>query len=211
MREAREKANVKSEAQLAMGTSVPRFAKYLEAQGLIRDPRQAINDFRAGTHTGSGKGFDARLNLARSSKSLKDEPISEEKPAGEPHAEVDLVEDRGIYRVPVSLNRALDLTFVLDSGASDVSIPADVVLTLMRTETINREDFIGTKSYVTAEGTVIPSVTFRIRELKVGASVLKNVVGSVADIKGELLLGQSFLKRFKSWSIDNDRHTLILE
>jgi hypothetical protein len=29
-------------------------------------------------------------------------------------------------------------------------------------------------------------------------------------IAQDILLGQSFLSRFKSWSIDNDRHVLIL-
>jgi hypothetical protein len=31
-----------------------------------------------------------------------------------------------------------------------------------------------------------------------------------ASIAGELLLGQSFLTRFKSWSIDNLKHSLVL-
>jgi hypothetical protein len=29
-------------------------------------------------------------------------------------------------------------------------------------------------------------------------------------VNGETLLGQSFLSRFKSWSIDNEQHVLIL-
>ena len=47
--------------------------------------------------------------------------------------------------------------------------------------------------------------------LRVGDRVLENVIGSVASTKGSLLLGQSFLGRFKSWSIDNGRHALLLE
>jgi hypothetical protein len=34
-------------------------------------------------------------------------------------------------------NDAITLDFTIDSGAADVSIPADVVMTLMRTGTIN--------------------------------------------------------------------------
>jgi predicted aspartyl protease len=44
----------------------------------------------------------------------------------------------------------------------------------------------------------------------VGGKVLENVTGSVAPVRGGLLLGQSFLSRFKSWSIDNRRQILIL-
>jgi predicted aspartyl protease len=39
---------------------------------------------------------------------------------------------------------------------------------------------------------------------------IENVQGSIAPVAGELLLGQSFLARFKSWSIDNARQALVL-
>jgi hypothetical protein len=56
-----------------------------------------------------------------------------------------------------------------------------------------------------------PSPTFRIRTLKVGDRIIENVIGAVADIKGSLLLGQSFLGKFNSWSIDNGRQVLLLD
>jgi clan AA aspartic protease (TIGR02281 family) len=119
--------------------------------------------------------------------------------------------DGGTYVVPVLINNAIELKFVVDSGASDVSIPADVVSTLMRTGIIRESDFNGKKTYVLADGSEVPSETFRIRSLKVGNIVLENVLGSVASARGSLLLGQSFLSRFRSWSVDNARHVLIFE
>ena len=119
--------------------------------------------------------------------------------------------DRGTYVVPVLVNNAITLDFTVDSGASDVSIPVDVVLTLMRAGTIRNTDFIGDQTYTLADGSKVKSKTFRIRSLKVGDRVLENVTGSVASTKGSLLLGQSFLGRFKSWSIDNTKHVLLLE
>ena len=59
--------------------------------------------------------------------------------------------------------------------------------------------------------TKVKSKTFRIRSLKVGDKVIENVQGSVASVNGSLLLGQSFLGRFKSWLMDNTRHVLVLE
>jgi predicted aspartyl protease len=100
---------------------------------------------------------------------------------------------------------------VVDSGASDVSVPADVVMTLIRTGTIAKSDFIGTQTYTLADGSTVQSATFRIRSLTVGRKTVENVVGRVAPVEGVLLLGQSFLSRFKSWSIDNARRTLVLE
>jgi predicted aspartyl protease len=114
------------------------------------------------------------------------------------------------YVIPVLINNAITLYFVVDSGADDVIIPADVVLTLIRTGTLNKTDFIGRKTYGLADGSTMPSTTFRIRTLKVGDKVMANVTGSVAPVQGSLLLGQSFLSHFKSWSIDNATHALLL-
>ena len=126
-------------------------------------------------------------------------------------AQVPLVSEGGTFKVPVLINGVIELHFMLDSGAADVSIPADVVMTLVRTGTLKREDFLGTRTYVLADGSKVPSQTFRIRTLKVGDRVIENVVGSVADVEGSLLLGQSFLSKLNSWSIDNSRQVLILE
>jgi uncharacterized protein len=116
----------------------------------------------------------------------------------------------GTYVVPVLINDAITLDFIVDSGASDVSIPADVVLTLMRTKTLKETDFLGEQTYVLADGSKVPSQTFVIRSLKVGNKSLENVNGSVASVHGGLLLGQTFLSRFKSWSVDNTKHALVL-
>jgi hypothetical protein len=66
-----------------------------------------------------------------------------------------MVESGGIYHVPVVINDTLKLDFIVDSGASDVSIPADVALTLMRTGTIKESDFIGTEKYGLADGSTV--------------------------------------------------------
>jgi predicted aspartyl protease len=116
----------------------------------------------------------------------------------------------GLYVVPVLINDAITLDFVVDSGADDVRIPADVVMTLMRTGSLMESDFLGQKTYVLANGSTVLSKTFRIRSLKVGDKVLENVIGSTSE-RGFLLLGQSFLSRFKSWSVDNNKHALVLE
>ena len=97
----------------------------------------------------------------------------------------------GTYVVPVLINDAITLDFVVDSGAADVSIPADVVSTLMRTKTLKETDFLGEQTYVLADGSKVPSQTFVIRSLKVGNKVLENVNGSVASVHGSLLLGQT--------------------
>ena len=116
----------------------------------------------------------------------------------------------GTFLVPVSINGQITLNFIIDSGASDVSVPADVFLTLLRTGTIGDDDFLDKQTYQLADGSTLPSQRFVIRSLKVGDRVLQNVTGSVAPVQGSLLLGQSFLSRFRSWAFDNERQVLVL-
>lgn len=124
---------------------------------------------------------------------------------------VPMKKDGGTFGVPIEINGALTLDFVVDSGAADVSVPVDVFSTLIRTGTIKDSDVIGEETYVLADGSKSKSMTFTIRSLKVGDKVVENVRGSVASSHGILLLGQSFLERFKSWSVDNVKHELLLE
>jgi hypothetical protein len=126
-------------------------------------------------------------------------------------SEITLHGEGGAFTVPVSINGAITLQFTIDSGAADVSIPADVVMTLIRTGTIDRSDFLGNRTYVMADGSTAPSPTFRIRSLRVGDREVRNVTGSIAPVKGGLLLGQSFLLKFSSWAIDNRRGVLVLD
>ena len=74
-----------------------------------------------------------------------------------------------------------------------------------------QSDFIGSQKYLLADGTIIDSTQFIIRSLKVGDQIVENVHGSIGAVKGSLLLGQSFLEKFKSWSIDNVSHELVLK
>ena len=125
---------------------------------------------------------------------------------------IPLVADRGTFVVPVLINGAITLNFMVDSGASTVSIPSDVVSTLIRGKTIDIDrDFTETANYMLADGTVVPSQNFIIKSLRIGNYSIENVSGIIAPAKGSLLLGQSVLSRFKSWSIDNQREVLILE
>jgi clan AA aspartic protease (TIGR02281 family) len=125
--------------------------------------------------------------------------------------EVPLKKGSGTFFVPVEINGAITLEFAVDSGAADVSVPADVFSTLRRTGTIKDLDITGKQTYVLADGSKSQSTTFTIRSLKVGSNVIENVRASVAPATGTLLLGQSFLQRFKSWSIDNAKQALVLE
>jgi len=118
--------------------------------------------------------------------------------------------DGELFAVPVLVNDKTVLRFTIDSASSDVSISENVFSTLMRTGALDPGDMIDTQNYRLANGTEQKSPRFRFRSLRVGNVELHDVIGSIVTQDGDLLLGQSFLSRLKSWSIDNERHVLLL-
>jgi clan AA aspartic protease (TIGR02281 family) len=157
-------------------------------------------------------GSDTKLTVPYSSYAPADRAIPDADVAAEgSRDEVQLKLDSGVFAVPVVINRAVSIPFVLDSGAADVQLPAEVVLTLMRTGTLSEEDFIGASSYVLADGSTLRSARFNIREMRVGERVVRNVAASVGPaVSSDALLGQSFLSKLPSWTLDNKRHVLVL-
>jgi D-alanyl-D-alanine carboxypeptidase len=126
-----------------------------------------------------------------------------------PSKSVRLRLENGIYMVPVRINEQMTVPFILDSGASEVAIPADIFSTLIRTGTVKGEDFLGSGTYVMADGSRQSSERFLLHELKVGDILVKDVIANVVPMKGDPLLGQTFLSKLPAWTIDNKEHNLV--
>ena len=127
------------------------------------------------------------------------------------HSEIGVKKHGGTFSVLVEVNNVMTLEFTIDSGAADVSVPNKVVAQLMRSGALQRSDFQGTQDYRLADGSTQTARIFRLRRLKVGDREVENVLASEGGETGSLLLGQSFLGRFKSWSINNQKQVLVLE
>jgi TonB family protein len=125
--------------------------------------------------------------------------------------EIPLTKTGGVYAVPVLINEVITLNFVLDSGAAEVSIPADVALTLVRAGTVTKNDFLPGKTYVLGDGSQVKSPRFVLRSLKVGNSTVSNVVGQINNARGPLLLGQSFLEKLGPWTLNTDKQVLAID
>jgi clan AA aspartic protease (TIGR02281 family) len=125
-------------------------------------------------------------------------------------SEIKLERGNGALYVPVLIDNAVTLKFIVDSGATDVTISSDVAQTLTRMGKLSGRDYLGHGEFILADGSHVPSQLFIIRSLKVGDRELHDVTAVITNSHGSLLLGQSFLRRFKSWSIDNHRGVLVL-
>jgi hypothetical protein len=125
-------------------------------------------------------------------------------------SEVPLTREGGGHVVPVQINGAITLDFVVDSGAAEVNVPADVVLTLVRAKTIAPSDFLPGATYVLADGTRVESARFRIRTMRIGDRVVENASATIGEVASQLLLGQSVLERLGRWSLDTSRGVMVL-
>jgi hypothetical protein len=124
--------------------------------------------------------------------------------------EIPLVREGGVYEVPVIINGWLERPFILDSGASDVQVSADVFLTLYpRGGPAPR--FLPGVSYRLADGRVVSSRRFVIPSLRIGNYEFPDAAASIGESGSPLLLGQNVLTRLGTWSIDNRRGVLVLE
>jgi clan AA aspartic protease (TIGR02281 family) len=125
--------------------------------------------------------------------------------------EIKLESSGNTYQLKATINDTVKINFTLDTGASDVLIPAEVALTLLGSGTLSESDFIGYQTYKLADGSTLPSAQFKLRDMEVGSRRLTNVVASVGPVGSSPLLGQSFLSRLGSWTIDNRRQILVVE
>jgi len=116
----------------------------------------------------------------------------------------------GVWTVPVRVNDIITLPFVVDSGAAVVLITRDVYLVLQRAGSVSSADISGYTNYTLADGSRQLEPNLRIRSLRIGGIELRDVACAVAPERGDLLLGQSFLSRFQTVSIDYQRHVLLI-
>jgi predicted aspartyl protease len=101
--------------------------------------------------------------------------------------------------------------FVVDSGASGIVLPETVLDGLRKAGKFSDADFTGTQMVKIADGSIVKVRTFSLRSLSVGNRVLTNLQAAAAPANATPLLGQAFLQRFASWSIDNERQVLVLK
>jgi predicted aspartyl protease len=137
-------------------------------------------------------------------------PSEQQAPDLRSKEEIPLRREGNTYSVPLLVNGIIPIPLILDTGAGDVLLPAEVVFTLLRTGTLRSSDFVSHRPYVLADGRELPSAQFKIRELQVGQHTARNVTAGVGGLGTDPLLGQSFLSRFGSATIDYKRSVLVL-
>ena len=117
----------------------------------------------------------------------------------------------GVYEVPCAINE-LPLKFIFDTGASTTTISSVEAAFMLKNGYLKESDIRGKEYYSTATGEIHEGTIIRLREIKIGEAVLRNVDASVTHSQqAPLLLGQSVMERFGTITIDNNTSKLTIK
>lgn len=116
----------------------------------------------------------------------------------------------GTFEIPCRVN-GLELQFIFDTGASDVSISLTEAIFMFKNGYLSEKDITGTQTYSIANGDIAEGTTIIIRELEFGGLTLTNVEASIVhEMQAPLLLGQSAISRLGTIQIDPNKATLTI-
>lgn len=133
------------------------------------------------------------------------------KQIGSGPTEVAMEKDRGVYKVPVTVN-GVPMKFILDTGASLISISATEAEFMFKQGAITDADIIGQSKFQDANGDISPGDVIRLKSVQIGDRVLENVTANVVrSTKAPLLLGQSALSQFGKISVDYRRNVVTFD
>lgn len=117
----------------------------------------------------------------------------------------------GTFNVDCSVN-GLPLSMIFDTGASDVTISKVEADFMLKNDYLSKDDIKGKKYYQVADGGISEGTVITLKEVKIGDAVLHNVDASVVrSQKAPLLLGESVLQKFGTFTVDNINSKLIIK
>lgn len=158
-----------------------------------------------------GERFDSLLAVyeARVQETIRRvNGMTAETNATERVVEVPFSPANGVTTVKCSIN-GLPLTFVFDTGASDVTISQTEASFMYKNGYLSKKDIVGNSAYMTADGAISIGTNIILQKINFGGLELKAVRASVVgNQKAPLLLGQSVLQRLGKIEIDNQRQVL---
>ncbi len=98
-----------------------------------------------------------------------------------------------LVTVDVLLNDKVSMPFLVDTGCSITSIPDYVARTLIATKTLSPKDMQGSAGFILADGSKVQHYLVRLKTIKIGSTIFKDVTVCITGSGAPLLLGQNIL------------------
>lgn len=107
----------------------------------------------------------------------------------------------GVYTIPCKVN-GLDLKFILDTGASNVTISLTEALYMIKNGYLSNDDIFGSTFAQLANGEIIENTEILLREIEIGGLKLYNISAMIVhELEAPLLLGQSAISKLGTISL----------
>lgn len=114
-----------------------------------------------------------------------------------------------VYTIPCKVN-GLDLEFIFDTGASNVTISLTEALFMIKNRRLEKEDIIGSSYAQLANGDITENTEILIREIEISGLKLYNVRASIVHkLEAPLLLGQSAISQLGKIQLDGNKLTIL--
>lgn len=115
----------------------------------------------------------------------------------------------GVYTVPCKVN-GLQLKFIFDTGASNVTISLTEALFMIKNGYLSKDDIYGSSYAQLANGDITENTEILIREIVIADLKLYNVRASIVnELAAPLLLGQSAIAKLGKIQLDGNELTIM--
>lgn len=102
------------------------------------------------------------------------------------------------------------ITYIIDSGASDMNINESIEKYLKEIGALRSSDYLTPAKYQLADGSIKEYRRVLLNSVKIGNVTIDLVTANITGDNEVLLLGKSFLNQFSYWKINNETKTLEL-
>lgn len=211
------RTNPKNENKILFSCNNPR-SKCIENNGFFKEEFDI--DFRGRKEELSGiiKAFEHLIGLASKTYELDLQSVSKYDPFINTNTEVNgkieipITEKGNVFEVFIDINKSVKTNIMLDTGASEVFLSPDIIMALARSGSLAESDFLGTRKYSFANGTIEECKRYNLRSISIGEKTIYNVECAVAnEIISDMLLGQSFLKKLGKYEMDYNRNLMVID
>jgi predicted aspartyl protease len=87
----------------------------------------------------------------------------------------------GTFVILATVNGTTPAALRVDSGATDVMLPRNVAVRLISNGSLTHADYVSTKSYRLADGSLRTQKVYRLRSLKVGALIVRDIHCTISN------------------------------
>lgn len=121
---------------------------------------------------------------------------------------IEMIPYNGVYQIDCKVND-IPMKFILDTGASEVSLSSTEALFLIKQGLITEEDILSPTKYRNANGEILEGTKIKLKTIEVAGLIINDITATVVDeLNAPLLLGQSFLSKLGTISIDGNKLTI---